>query len=144
MIINIHIIRPLVLTMLVLTGFDASIFAQVVSIPDAGLNAAVREALQKPIGLLTEQDLLSLTNLNAIDRNVSSIDGLEAARNLIVLNLQQNHLTNFSLPSALTNLADLNVSFNLLTGCTFPNGPTKLTALNLADNQLTISCLPRV
>src|SRR5262249_23950953 len=36
-----------------------------VSIPDPGLNAAVREALQKPSGPLTEQDLLGLEVLNA-------------------------------------------------------------------------------
>jgi hypothetical protein len=35
--------------------------AQEVSIPDPGLNAAVREALGKPIGPLTETDLLGLT-----------------------------------------------------------------------------------
>ena len=37
-----------------------------------------RVALQKPFGPLTEQDLLSLTNLDASRRNVSSIAGLEA------------------------------------------------------------------
>src|SRR4026209_725296 len=86
------------LATLILAGFAGSILAQEVSIPDPGLNAAIREALQKPVGPLTGQDLLSLTNLNARDRNVSSITGLEAARNLAVLDLQINRLTNFSLP----------------------------------------------
>jgi hypothetical protein len=35
-----------------------------VSVPDPALNVAIREALQKPGGPLTEQDLLTLTNLN--------------------------------------------------------------------------------
>jgi hypothetical protein len=39
--------------------------AQEVTVPDPGLNAAIRDALQKPNGPLTEQDLLSLTNLSA-------------------------------------------------------------------------------
>src|SRR5262245_47130138 len=65
----IHIIRPLVLTLLILTGSPLSVLAEEVSIPDPGLNAAIRQALQKPAGPLTEQDLLSLTNLNARDRN---------------------------------------------------------------------------
>src|SRR5882672_5671397 len=86
---------------LVLTGFMVSAHAQEVSIPDPGLNAAVRAALQKPSGPLTEQDLLTLTNLDASRRNVRSIAGLEAARNLASLNLQINRLTNFSLPSEL-------------------------------------------
>jgi len=55
----------LVVTVMALTNFVASTLAQEVSIPDPGLNAAVRNALQKPGGPLTEQDLLSLTNLDA-------------------------------------------------------------------------------
>jgi hypothetical protein len=50
---------------LVATAFVASALAQTVSIPDAGLDSAIRDALQKPTGLLSEQDLLTLTNLNA-------------------------------------------------------------------------------
>ena len=64
--------------------------AEEVSIPDPGLNAAIREALQKATGPLMQADLLSLTN-NASQRNISSIVGLEAARNLVSLNLQINH-----------------------------------------------------
>ena len=60
----IHVVQPLVLTLLFLTSFVASTLAQEVSIPDPGLNAAIREALQKPNGPLTEQDLLSLINLD--------------------------------------------------------------------------------
>src|SRR6267154_1189145 len=94
-----------VVQVLFLASFLASALAQDVSIPDPGLNAAIREALGKPSGPLTVQDLLSLTNLNARSRNVSSIDGLEAARNLVSLDLQINHLSNISLLSALTNLS---------------------------------------
>ena len=87
-----------------LTGFATSAMAQEVTIPDSGLNAAIREALNKPVGPLTEQDLLVLTNLNASSRNVSNIVGLDAARNLVSLNLQINHLANVSLPGTLIHL----------------------------------------
>src|SRR5262245_47002372 len=105
---------------LMLTGFLLPACAKEVFIPDAGLNAATREALQKPNGPLTEQDLLSLTDLNANGRSVSSLEGLGAARNLTVLNLQSNHLTTLSLPSELTKLSVLDLSFNPLTNCVFP------------------------
>lgn len=49
----IKFIRALVLIVPVLTGFVASTLAQSVSIPDPGLNAAIREALQKPNGPFT-------------------------------------------------------------------------------------------
>jgi hypothetical protein len=78
----IPLIRPLVLTLLVLASFVTTTLAQEVQIPDPGLNAAIREALEQPNGPLTEQDLLSLINLNASSRDVSSVEGLEAARNL--------------------------------------------------------------
>src|SRR2546428_555134 len=105
-----------------------------VTIPDPGLDAAIREALQKPSGPLTEQDLLSLTVLNATNRNVSSIEGLEAARNLVSLNLQVNQLTNFSLPNTLTNLTVLDLSVNTLKNCSFPGGLMKLETLILQSN----------
>src|SRR5258708_36041705 len=106
--------RSLVLTFLVLASLAVSTTAQDVSIPDPGLEAAIRAALQKPFGPLTEQDMLSLTNLDASRRNVRSINGLDAARNLVSLNLQINRLTNFSLPSQLTNLTTLDVRINPL------------------------------
>jgi hypothetical protein len=53
------LIRSLILTLFVIAVFVASTVAQEVSIPDPGLNAAIRAALQKPFGPLTEQDLLS-------------------------------------------------------------------------------------
>jgi hypothetical protein len=59
----------LVLTVLILSGFTASTKAQEVSIPDPGLNGAIRAALNKPVGPLTEQDLLSVTFLNAVTQN---------------------------------------------------------------------------
>src|SRR5437870_3192223 len=61
--------------------------AQEVSIPDPGLNAAIRDELQKSAGPLTAQDLLSLTNLYASGRGVTSLEGLQAAHDLITLNL---------------------------------------------------------
>jgi internalin A len=109
-----HLTRSFLLGVLTAAGCAVAV-AQEVFIPDPGLNAAVREALPKPNGPLTEQDLLGLTNLNASSRNISNIVGLDAARNLVSLNLQINHLTNVSLPDTLTNLLVLDLSSNSLT-----------------------------
>jgi len=127
---------------LVFASRTTSTFAQEISIPDPGLNAAIREALGKPSGPLTEQDLLSLTNLNARNRNVSSISGLEAARNLASLHLEINHLSNVSLLSALTNLSTLDLSVNPLTNFSLPGGLTNLTSLKLESDGLTSLTLP--
>src|SRR6185295_12416136 len=134
--------RLLVLTLLALMSLTISVLAQEVSIPDPGLNAAIRATLQKPVGPLTEQDLLSLTNLEACCRNVSNVTGLEAARNLTLLNLESNALTSFTLPSALTNLTMLEVSANPLTQCVIPGGLTNLASLRIEHTPLANFTLP--
>src|SRR5580704_14140904 len=67
------IIRPLGLTLLLLANFAVSTRAQEVSIPDPGLEAAIRVALNlnKTNGPLTTQDLLGLRELNASSRDIS-------------------------------------------------------------------------
>ena len=138
----IPLIRPLVLTLLASTSFVATTLAQEVSIPDPGLSAAIREALGKPSGPLTVQDMLSLTDLNARNRNVRSIVGLEAARNLVSLDLQINLLTNVSLPSELTKLSMLDVSANPLADFVLPSGLTNLTSLTIEGAGLTNLTMP--
>lgn len=131
-----------IVSLSILTGFLASVGAQEVSIPDSGLNAAIRQALQKPAGLLTTQDLLTLTKLDASRRNVSSIAGLEAARNLVSLDLQINRLTNFALPGELTNLSVLDLTANPLTNLFLPSGLKSLTSLTIEGAGLTTLTLP--
>ena len=128
-------------TALTLTAFLTAAVAQTVSIPDPGLNAAVRETLQKPTGPLTQQDLLGLTILNAPNRNIGSLAGLEAASNLSTLLLHGNHVHAIDL-SAWINLAVLDLSNNSLTNVTLPGGMTNLFSLLLADNGLTQLTLP--
>jgi formylglycine-generating enzyme required for sulfatase activity len=140
--ITLLFVRPLVVGVLVLANAVDSARAQEVSIPDPGLNAAIRAALQKPFGPLSEQDLLSLTNLDASRRNVRSIVGLEAARNLVSLDLQINRLTNSSLPSALTKLMTLDISVNPLTNFFLTAGLTNLTSLTIESAGLTNLSLP--
>ena len=125
--------------------FTASIgflSAQEVSIPDPGLEAAVRNALQKPAGPLTSQDLHSLTILDATSRGITNIAGLEAASHLTILDLFNNQLANFELPVGMTNLTILDVGFNALTNFSLPDGLSKLDTLFLEDNRLRNFTLP--
>jgi len=133
------------LAVLVLAGFVAAIPAQEVSIPDPDLNAAVREALQKPAGPVTQQDMLGLTNLSAISRNITNLQGLEAAHNLSTLVLDDNHITDAFFPDVLTNLsklAVLDLSENLITNLTLPNALTNLTKLRAENGRLARLALP--
>jgi hypothetical protein len=67
-----RIVRPLALNVLMLGSFAISALAQEVSIPDTNLNAVIRQALQKPVGPITQQDMLGLTNVSAIFRNITN------------------------------------------------------------------------
>ena len=100
---------------LVLMGLATNVRAQEVSIPDAGLNAAIREALPKPAGPLTAEDLLSLTDLDASRRGASSLEGLGAAHNLTTLYVNDNHLTDVTSLAGLPSLTTLDLSNNQLT-----------------------------
>lgn len=141
---SVHSLKPILhlVRILALTSFLTSLRAQEVSVPDPGLNAAIRAALQKPVGPLTEQDLLSLISLDAGSREVSSVTGLEAARNLEHLFLDSNRLTNFSLPGNLTNLSELYLLDNPLTNCSLPGGLANLGTLNIEFCSLPRLTLP--
>jgi formylglycine-generating enzyme required for sulfatase activity len=159
-----HLVRPLILAALILTGFVTPPRAQEVIIPDPNLNTAIREALGKPAGPLTQLDMLTLTNFGAVFRNITNVQGLEAARNLTSLDLQDNRITNvniltnltrlvfldlsenrfpkLTLPTGMTNLTTLRAEVGGLTKITLPAGLTKLTSLRLGFNQLTSLTLP--
>jgi formylglycine-generating enzyme required for sulfatase activity len=130
-------IRRVVLTVAVMISFAVSTLAQEVIIPDPNFNAVIREALQKPTGPLTQADMLGLTNLSAIFRNITNVQGLEAAQNLVSLDLQDNRITTFNFPTNLTRLAVLDLSENRFPQLTLPGGMTNLTTLRLENGTLT-------
>jgi formylglycine-generating enzyme required for sulfatase activity len=136
------IIRHLVLSLLVLANYTASLQAQEVSIPDPNLNTVVRQTLGKPNGPLTQLDMLGLTNLSAIFRNITNMQGLEAAQNLVSLDLQDNRITSFNLPTNLTRLVFLDVSENRFPQLTLPSGMSNLTTLRAEVGGLTSVTLP--
>jgi len=131
-----------VLCLLALSSVIISASAQEVPIPDPGLNAAIRAELQKPTGPLTEADLLTLNNLRAGGRSIRDVAGLEAARNLHILELVNNSITNFAIASALTNLTILDLFNNQLTTFILSNALPNLTIIDIAFNSLAQCSLP--
>jgi formylglycine-generating enzyme required for sulfatase activity len=131
-----------ILLALVFAGSITLLRAQEVSIPDTNLNAVVRATLQKLTGPLTEADMLGLLNLSAGGEQIINLDGLESARNLDILDLDANSVTNFSIGSALTNLTILDLFENHLTHFALSNASTKLTIVDAAFNSITQCFLP--
>ena len=59
----------------------------VVVLPDAGLQAAIREALNKPQGDIYASELAWLKELDAAHRGIQDLSGLEYCTNLEALGL---------------------------------------------------------
>ena len=89
----------------VIVEFDDIVVGVVVNIPDSNLRAVIEVALGKASGdTITTSDMAALTQLEAIESNISNLTGLEHAINLIWLNLGYNSISDISAVSGLTNL----------------------------------------
>src|SRR5262249_53272663 len=85
--------------------------SQPVNIPDPNLETAIRVALNKPSGQITDADMLTLTTLDASGRGITNLSGLEAAENLQTLNLSANfQISDISPLAGLTKLQNLDLS----------------------------------
>ena len=89
----------------------------VVNISDAGLRAALEEALDKESGApIMRSDMESLTTLDASNRGIRKLHGLSYATNLTALDLTDNEITDAWSLGALTQLIRLELAGNKLTG----------------------------
>ncbi len=85
--------------------------AQVVEIPDPNLRRAVSEALNLPADAsITQVDMRRLTSLNAKNRQITELTGLEYATNVTELRLGENPITDISPLAHLTQLSFLRLN----------------------------------
>ena len=127
-----------------------------VEIPDPNLRQAVREALNTPI---TQAAMKRLTQLNASNRGITDLTGLEFATELTGLSIYHNPIMNLapiagltrlevlfmwglptpglSLLSNLTNLKHLNAGGCQIVDISPLRNLRQLTRLNLGDNQIS-------
>ena len=132
--------------------------AQTVNIPDANLRAAIEEALGKTSGArITADEMLTLTRLEAENRSIEDLSGLETATNLEVLMLSHNLISDISPLAALLRLHHirlednaisdisplagliglddyLNISHNVVSDLSPLTGLINLRGLNISDN----------
>ena len=110
--------------------------ADVVSMPDRNLAAAVRKALGlKANAPITQQAMRRLTRLEARDSQIKNLTGLEHATQLTVLLLNKNQIRNISPLAGLTRLKRLDVDDNQISNITPLVGLTQLEGLYIGSNQ---------
>ena len=92
--------------------WDVSEFVTPVAIiPDANLRAAIRDALGKSaFAPITVTDMARLTALDASNRNIRELDGLESATNLTDLNLKGNPLSSSAISTDIPALQERGVA----------------------------------
>ncbi|MFZ3132528.1 MAG: leucine-rich repeat domain-containing protein, partial [Desulfosporosinus sp.] len=113
------------------------VIAPTVNIPDPNLLAAVRYSLNKPTGDIIVYDMQNLTILNASNKGISDLTGLECASNLQTLNLSNNQIINISALANSTKLVTLYISYNQLTDITAIAGMPDLKQLDFGCNQVS-------
>jgi internalin A len=106
-----------------------------VAFTDANLEAAVRVALDIPTNPLTPGDLAGLYSLDASSRGITNLSGLEAAANLVGLDLSGNPgLADFTPLTFLSALNALSLNSCGLTDVSPLSNLRTLNGLELNDN----------
>ncbi len=110
-----------------------------VEVRDPNLRTAVREALNLPDGVpLTQASMRQLTRLEASDRQITTLTGLEHALNLTELNLAGNNISDLvPIVSPLANLmqlTELHLGGNRIEDIGPLANLTQLTVLRLNEN----------
>ncbi|MBC1483274.1 LapB repeat-containing protein [Listeria sp. FSL L7-1509] len=135
--------------------------AQVFAAGDTYLQTFPDENLAKVIALqitgsddtsqvVTQNQLDSVTTLNASAKNIADATGIGELTNLTSINLSQNQLTSIAPITNLSALTTLDVSDNLLNTISITSGQNiaNLSTLNLSNNpsitSLTIEDLPNL
>ena len=108
-----------------------------VEVPDPNLRTAIREALNLPDGVPpTQASMRHLTTLNARERQIESLAGLEYATNLTFLYLPKNRIEDISPLANLMQLTELDLSKNRIVDVSPLASLTELTELHLRENRI--------
>jgi hypothetical protein len=133
----------LIACMLLLAVPAGAAASEDVSFPDANLEAAVRDALRKPEEGITVDDMATLGVLDADDRGISDLSGLEHAVNLRELDLEGNEISDLGPLANLTNLRDLDLEDSKISDLGPLANLASLRNLDLEDNEINDLGPPR-
>ncbi len=127
-------------SLLILTGllFLANLEDPVVHFADPNLEQVIREKIGQPSAPIYRTGLLTITELDASDRNIRSLEGIESLRKLVSLNLQDNIIEDLTPLAELEMLSELNLQNNKIIDLEKINfgllAQLSLRSLNLSQN----------
>jgi uncharacterized repeat protein (TIGR02543 family) len=107
---------------------------------DKNLENVVRDVLKNKDRPITKDDLLNITELDASNKGIRNLDGIEYFQNLVTLNLDGNKIEDVSPLKYLKNIRDLNLADNGITDLEKINFKSltniPLSVLNLDNNYM--------
>ena len=104
----------------------------VVRIPDPNLRAAIAEALGKgPNAPITAEEMEGLSDLDARNKDIRDLTGLQFATNLDELSLRDNQISDLSPIAGLIGLRELRLQDNPVSDISPVRGLTNLTHLEV-------------
>ena len=109
-----------------------------VHIPDTNLRTAIAEVLGKsPNAPITAEEMERLRRLDARNKGIQDLTGLQFASNLGRLNLRDNQVSDLSPLASLIELRELWLHNNLVSDISPVRGLINLTHLEFAHNQVS-------
>ena len=114
--------------------------SETVVFEDENLEKAVRNALHKPIGEITYEDVYTVTYLNTYD--ITDISQLRHFKNLVTLILHGDNLTDIGELSSLASLEQLTILSNQLKDITPLSYLDNLTFLQISSSNISNTILP--
>jgi hypothetical protein len=108
-----------------------------VAFADSALEAVIRAIVQKPEGDLLTSDLAGVTEIQANDRGIHSLDGLQSCVSLVRLDIRGNAVTDLGPLTDLTRLTDLDASRNNISDLQPLADKGSLMNLSLGNNAIS-------
>ena len=110
----------------------------IVSIPDANLRAVIEERLSKTPGSpITTEEMARLTRIDAHERGIRDLTGLEHAVKLDRIEMERNSISDLSPLEGLIRLDNIKLRGNRITDVSPLANLNRLDWLGLEENQIT-------
>lgn len=111
---------------------------EIVNIPDANLKKVLNKVLnQSENDDITLEQLENITEINAVNSGISSIEGLQYCKNLKYLELMHNRIRDFKPIENLSNLEGLDVAGNRISDLKVFKNLKSLKFLDVSRNSIT-------
>lgn len=105
-----------------------------IEVPDPALEAAVRDALNRPTGVLRDTDMNRITRLVASGKGIANLRGLEYCKHLEELYLSENEIHDLTPLRGLTRLWRLYLWDNVIVDTDPLSGLMQLRELEISRN----------